>query len=70
MAESTSKSKNLEIPDEGLVVHLKSLGNLIVFQKNFKTKNTDTTLCTYLIKMHWLQLPEQNKDPYIHSLGH
>lgn len=31
--------KNLEIPDEGLVVHLKSFGKVKVFRKNFKNED-------------------------------
>jgi hypothetical protein len=42
--------KNLEIPDEGLIVHLKSFG-MKVFQKVFKTKIKDTTLYFYQTKM-------------------
>ncbi len=38
MAESTSKSKMHEIPDEGLVVHLKKFGQVKVFQSNFKNE--------------------------------
>lgn len=30
--------QNLEIPDEGLMVHLKTLGQVKVFQKNFKNE--------------------------------
>ena len=31
--------QNLEIPDEGLIVHFKNLGNMKVFQKNFKNED-------------------------------
>jgi hypothetical protein len=32
--------KNLEIPDEGLIVHLKSFGKVKVFQKVFSQGET------------------------------
>lgn len=40
MVEIIPKSKNLEIPEEGLIVHLKSFGKVKVFQKIFSQGET------------------------------